>query len=528
MYRVPGNSAAVTNLTDQINNQTEPGMVAFKMDDPRWSDVNVVSSLLKSFFRKLPEPLFTSEMYPVFIEASKQEDPVIRLKTLKKLAHDLPDIYFNTLKHVIKHLTKVMEKAHINKMELRNLAIVFGPTLVRPADDNMLSMVTDMSQQCRIIETILGNSDWFFSELNEDFGGDCITTTTSSSIGLPLVAGSSPSTGKISQTGNETLLLSNLQKLEDSGKVQQSPSRDVSAKDIVSGIISAANRKIQRTSTTTTTSTTGKTIVASDNNNSCLIQQSSSTGSVKKELSAQPPPPPSSLSSHVLPSSSPAGFTQSTVSGISSNSTTTTTTTNITSSRLDPTNRSHTGSRRNSESAVISAITLAAAVPQLMSNIETATTSSSSSTNIPARLSSTAELKPSFKQLSVSAENISKVNLTVSVIAAAVASSSPAGKEDGNSSGDGKGNPVLLQHAKTKKSNFPIDSYQGLEEATAQRVKLFEDETKVMLTMKSPQLVVRKATKTTTTTAALGSSSAAVTDRKSQALANNNSGRKKR
>ena len=36
-------------------------------------------------------------------------------------------------------------------MEVRNLAIVFGPTLVRPADDNMLSMVTDMSHQCRII-----------------------------------------------------------------------------------------------------------------------------------------------------------------------------------------------------------------------------------------------------------------------------------------------------------------------------------------------------------------------------------------
>ena len=44
------------------------------------------------------------------------------------------------------------------------------------------------------------------------------------------------------------MLLTNLQKLEDSGKVQ-SPSRDVSAKDIVTGIISAANRKMQRATT---------------------------------------------------------------------------------------------------------------------------------------------------------------------------------------------------------------------------------------------------------------------------------------
>ncbi len=54
-------------------------------------------------------------------------------------------------------------------MDLKNLAIVFGPTLVRTADDNMLAMVTDMAQQCRIIETILCKGDWFFKE-DQDLG----------------------------------------------------------------------------------------------------------------------------------------------------------------------------------------------------------------------------------------------------------------------------------------------------------------------------------------------------------------------
>ena len=39
-------------------------------------------------------------------------------------------------------------------MEARNLAIVFGPTLVRNGDD-MVTMVTDMSHQCRIVESLL-------------------------------------------------------------------------------------------------------------------------------------------------------------------------------------------------------------------------------------------------------------------------------------------------------------------------------------------------------------------------------------
>ena len=59
---------------------------------------------------------------------------------------------------------KVIAHCEVNKMEIRNLAIVFGPTLVRPADDNMMSMVTDMSHQCRIIESILTHFEWFFSD----------------------------------------------------------------------------------------------------------------------------------------------------------------------------------------------------------------------------------------------------------------------------------------------------------------------------------------------------------------------------
>lgn len=40
-------------------------------------------------------------------------------------------------------------------MEAKNLAIVFGPTLIRKADDNMVAMFTDMSDHCKIIESIV-------------------------------------------------------------------------------------------------------------------------------------------------------------------------------------------------------------------------------------------------------------------------------------------------------------------------------------------------------------------------------------
>jgi len=95
---------------------------------------------------------------------SKVEDSLTRLKALKRLIRRLPDVNYATLQFVCRHLTKVISKSDVNKMEVKNLAIVFGPTLVRTSDDNMMSMITDMGQQCRIIESILSNCDWFFSQ----------------------------------------------------------------------------------------------------------------------------------------------------------------------------------------------------------------------------------------------------------------------------------------------------------------------------------------------------------------------------
>ena len=40
-------------------------------------------------------------------------------------------------------------------MDAKNLAIMFGPTLIRKVEDDTVSLVTDMSDQCRIIESII-------------------------------------------------------------------------------------------------------------------------------------------------------------------------------------------------------------------------------------------------------------------------------------------------------------------------------------------------------------------------------------
>ncbi|KAJ8012089.1 hypothetical protein DPEC_G00065060 [Dallia pectoralis] len=162
IYRVPGNNAAISNMQEELDNK---GLMSdIDIQEDKWRDLNVISSLLKSFFRKLPEPLFTNEKYADFIEANRTEDSVERLKELKRLILELPDHHYETLKYLSGHLKLVSENCEKNKMEPRNLAIVFGPTLVRTSEDNMTNMVNHMPDQCKIVENLIQQYDWFFTD----------------------------------------------------------------------------------------------------------------------------------------------------------------------------------------------------------------------------------------------------------------------------------------------------------------------------------------------------------------------------
>ncbi|RCN40458.1 RhoGAP domain protein [Ancylostoma caninum] len=134
------------------------------LSDPRWRDVNVVSSLLKMFLRKLPEPLLTDKLYPFFIDANRIANHHNRLHKLRNLLRKLPRHHYATLKYIIYHLSEITKNSQVNKMETRNLALMFGPSIVRPSDDNMATMVTHMSDQCKIIETLIHYHEWMFND----------------------------------------------------------------------------------------------------------------------------------------------------------------------------------------------------------------------------------------------------------------------------------------------------------------------------------------------------------------------------
>lgn len=78
--------------------------------------MNVLSSLLKTFFRKLPDSVITADRYQDFIDTNRLTDPRDRLLALKHLIKSLPDYNYETLKHLAIHLRKVAEHGEHNKV----------------------------------------------------------------------------------------------------------------------------------------------------------------------------------------------------------------------------------------------------------------------------------------------------------------------------------------------------------------------------------------------------------------------------
>lgn len=119
--------------------------------DPRCADINNLTGLLKFFFRELPEPLFTYDLYDQFLDSSRLPDLDERIAALRRTVQLLPPSHLAVLKYMTAHLLRVASLASVNRMEISNLSIVFGPTLLRARTENFMNI----GVQNGVVEQIL-------------------------------------------------------------------------------------------------------------------------------------------------------------------------------------------------------------------------------------------------------------------------------------------------------------------------------------------------------------------------------------
>ncbi|KAH0543774.1 hypothetical protein FGG08_001956 [Glutinoglossum americanum] len=150
IYRLSGTNSHVQKIRAMFDNDSSK--VDFRNPEDFFHDVNSVTSVLKQFFRDLPDPLLTTAHYSEFTAAARVDDDIVRRDSLHALINDLPDANYATLRALALHLYRVQERSSVNRMNSGNLAICLGPN------------IADAGFQVRVIETILQNTFQIFDD----------------------------------------------------------------------------------------------------------------------------------------------------------------------------------------------------------------------------------------------------------------------------------------------------------------------------------------------------------------------------
>ncbi|KAG7317374.1 hypothetical protein KOW79_019672 [Hemibagrus wyckioides] len=157
IYRVSGNLAVIQKLRHKADHEED-----LDLEDGQWEEIHVITGALKLFFRELPEPLFPYSFFEKFIAAIQISDVSQRVSYMRDLVRALPLPNHNTMEVLFRHLRRVIDHSDSNRMSFQSMAIVFGPTLLRPEEESG-NMAVHMVFQNQIVELILSKFNDIFS-----------------------------------------------------------------------------------------------------------------------------------------------------------------------------------------------------------------------------------------------------------------------------------------------------------------------------------------------------------------------------
>ncbi|XP_054448141.1 rho GTPase-activating protein 29 isoform X2 [Pteronotus mesoamericanus] len=182
IYRVCGNKIKTEKLCQALEN----GMHLVDISEFSSHDI---CDVLKLYLRQLPEPFILFRLYKEFIDLAKEIQHVNEEQETKKdsledkkwpstcieinrillkskdLLRQLPASNFNSLHYLIVHLKRVVDHAEENKMNSKNLGVIFGPSLIRPRPTTApitISSLAEYSNQARLVEFLITYSQKIF------------------------------------------------------------------------------------------------------------------------------------------------------------------------------------------------------------------------------------------------------------------------------------------------------------------------------------------------------------------------------
>ncbi|XP_056590012.1 SLIT-ROBO Rho GTPase-activating protein 3 isoform X2 [Triplophysa dalaica] len=149
IFRVPGSQTEVNNIRDDFERGEDP------LTDNE-SDIDSVAGVLKLYFRGLEKPLFPDESFSQLMECVQIENTTERIAQIKTVVSSFPRPVVIVMRYLFAFLHHVSQYSDENMMQPYNLAVCFGPSLLRGGDEVTLApqindLVKNMILHCENI-----------------------------------------------------------------------------------------------------------------------------------------------------------------------------------------------------------------------------------------------------------------------------------------------------------------------------------------------------------------------------------------
>ncbi|XP_062817020.1 rho GTPase-activating protein 32 isoform X1 [Anolis carolinensis] len=164
IYRLSGIASNIQKLRHEFDSEQIPDLTK----DIYIQDIHCVGSLCKLYFRELPNPLLTYQLYEKFSDAVSAATDEERLVKIHDVIQQLPPPHYRTLEFLMRHLAHLADYCAITNMHTKNLAIVWAPNLLRSkqiesACFSGTAAFMEVRIQSVVVEFILNHVDVLFS-----------------------------------------------------------------------------------------------------------------------------------------------------------------------------------------------------------------------------------------------------------------------------------------------------------------------------------------------------------------------------
>ncbi|KAH0171977.1 RhoGAP-domain-containing protein, partial [Aureobasidium melanogenum] len=127
IFRLSGSNIVIKALKERFNTEGD-----VKLLEGPYYDIHAVASLLKLYLRELPASILTREHHLEFLKGLDLDEKV-KVEVFNVLVNKLPRANRELLDILSTFLREIVDNEGTNKMSVRNVGIVFAPTLNIPA-----------------------------------------------------------------------------------------------------------------------------------------------------------------------------------------------------------------------------------------------------------------------------------------------------------------------------------------------------------------------------------------------------------